>query len=115
MTVFCLLRSWGRDWQILIICISPFIPFIDQHYDYTPSAFDNGTLHNAETENQGSCKVLAMATDSGFDDEQALLCFAEHYQAVRDDPEGSAHGNIRQLMRTGLKAVRFETFPLTRR
>lgn len=91
------------------------LAFIDSHYRYTPSAFDNGTLHNGEAENQGSCKVLAMAIDSGLSDQQALQCFAEHYQAVLGDPEGSAHGNIRQLMHHGLAAVRFHTFPLTRR
>ena len=56
-----------------------------------------------------------MALDLGLTDEQALHCFAEHYASVLDDPDGSAHANIRALMDTGLAGVRFETFPLTRR
>ncbi len=91
------------------------LAFIDEHYISRPSAFDNGSLHNSETENQGSCKVLAMAIDLGLTDQQTLQCFAEHYQAVCDDPDGTAHGNIRALMRTGLDGVRFQTFPLSRR
>lgn len=91
------------------------LAFIDDAYRFTPSAFDNGTLHNQESENQGSCRVLAMAIDTGLTDEQALECFAEHYQAVLADPEGSAHGNIRALLRSGLAGVRFQTFPLVRR
>lgn len=89
--------------------------FIDEHYTYRASAFDNGSLHNAETENQGSCKVLAMAIDLDLTDGQTLQCFAEHHQSVLDDPDGTAHGNICALMRTGLAGVRFQTFPLSRR
>lgn len=91
------------------------LAFIDAHYDYRPSGFANGSVHNVSTENQGSCKVLAMAQDLALNDEQALHCFAEHYESVLADPDGSAHANIRALMQTGLAGVRFETFPLTRR
>ncbi|TVP90479.1 MAG: HopJ type III effector protein [Pseudomonadaceae bacterium] len=88
--------------------------FIEQHYRYTPSAFDNGPVHNSAEQNQGSCKVLAMALDQGLSDQQALHCFAEHYQAVLADPDGDAHGNIRALMQHGLGQVRFTQSPLTR-
>lgn len=90
------------------------LAFIEAHYDYRPSGFVNGSVHNASTENQGSCKVLAMAQDLALTDEQALHCFAEHYASVLADPDGSAHANIRALMDTGLAGVRFESFPLTR-
>ncbi len=90
------------------------LSFIEQHYSYTPSAFDNGPLHNSAEQNQGSCKVLAMAMDQGLSDQQALHCFAEHYQAVLADPDGDAHGNIRALMQHGLGEVRFAQPPLTR-
>lgn len=96
-------------------CFADTLAFIDAEYRFTPSAFDNGTLHNNESENQGSCRVLAMAIDTGLNDEQTLQCFAEHYQAVLADPDGTAHGNIRALMRSGLAGVRFQIFPLVRR
>ncbi len=91
------------------------LAFIDAHYDYQPSAFRNGDVDNSAEQNQGSCKVLAMALDLGLSDQQALLCFAEHYQAVLDDPHGDAHGNIRALMRHGLAGVSFKQRPLARR
>lgn len=91
------------------------LAFIDQHYHYQPSAFSNGPLHNSPQQNQGSCRILAMALDLGLSDEQALQCFAEHYQAVLAQPGGSEHANIRTLMQHGLAAVRFDNQPLTRR
>jgi len=91
------------------------LAFIEQHYLYQPSAFDNGAVHNSAEQNQGSCKVLAMAQDLHLSDQQALHCFAEHYQAVLSDPAGSDHANIRALMHSGLGAVSFANTPLTRR
>lgn len=91
------------------------LAFIDAIYDHQPTAFDNGPVHNSAEQNQGSCKVLAMALDQGLSDEQALQCFAEHYRSVAQTPEGSDHGNIRALMQGGLSKVRFAAPPLTRR
>ncbi|GAB3481564.1 HopJ type III effector protein [Azotobacter salinestris] len=91
------------------------LAFIAGHYDYRPSAFANGPVENAAGQNEGSCKTLGLALLEGFGDEEALLAFGEHYRAVLADPEGSDHGNIRALMRTGLAGVRFESQPLGRR
>ncbi|MEH6565675.1 MAG: HopJ type III effector protein [Halopseudomonas sp.] len=91
------------------------LAFVEQHYQYQPSAFDNGPVHNSAEQNQGSCKVLAMALDLGLSDQQALHCFAEHYQAVLSHPQGTDHANIRALMSGGLGAVSFASQPLTRR
>ena len=91
------------------------LAFIDAHYEHQPTAFDNGPVHNSAEQNQGSCKVLAMALDRGLSDEQALHCFAEHYRSVLQTPDGSDHANIRALQRGGLAAVRFDGTPLTRR
>lgn len=96
-------------------CFADTLSYIDQQYHYQPSAFDNGAVHNSAEQNQGSCKVLAMAKDLQLTDQQALQCFAEHYQAVLSDPAGSDHANIRALMSSGLSAVAFAHQPLTRR
>ena len=56
-----------------------------------------------------------MALDQGLNDEQALQCFAEHYQAVLASPDGTEHANIRALMQHGLAGIAFEHPPLTRR
>src|SRR5690554_7581013 len=80
------------------------LAFIEEHYHYQPSGFHNGPLYNSAEQNQGSCRLLAMAQDLGLDTQQALHCFAEHYQGVLDDPTGSEHANIRTLMQHGLEA-----------
>lgn len=97
------------------ICFADTLNLIDGLYHYQPSAFDNGQVYNSAEQNQGSCKVLAMAIDQGLSDQQALQCFAEHYQSVLDNPDGSDHANIRALMVTGLAGVRFASTPLVRR
>lgn len=96
-------------------CFADTLSFIEKHYHYQASGFDNGPVRNDVGDNQGSCKVLAMALDLGLSDSQALQCFAEHYQAVLTHPNGSDHANIRALREHGLAAVRFDTPPLTRR
>lgn len=81
---------------------------IKQHYQYHPTAFTNGPLHNPAGENQGSCIIFAFAKRHGLSDEQTLLCFGEHYRGVLAHPQGTSHGNIRQFMRTGLVGVEFK-------
>lgn len=89
--------------------------FIEQFYHYQPSGFHVGPLYNSAEQNQGSCRIFAMAMDLGLTDEQTLACFAEHYQSVLADPDGSGHANIRALMQHGLTAVHFDQPPLNRR
>ncbi|MBF7730359.1 HopJ type III effector protein [Pseudomonas sp. N040] len=91
------------------------LQFIAAHYDYTPSAFRNGALHNPAGQNEGSCKLLGLAQLEGLSLEETLLAFGEHYRSVLDAPEGQDHGNIRALMNSGLAGVRFDTPPLRRR
>ncbi len=91
------------------------LAFIGARYDYTPSAFRNGDQQNAAGQNEGSCKVLGMALLEGLTDEEALRAFGEHYRSVLATPEGSDHGNIRALLKTGLAGVAFERLPLARK
>ncbi len=80
---------------------------IKTHYQYRPTAFNNGPLYNAAGENEGSCIIFAFAKRHRLSDKQALLCFGEHYQSVLQDPSGTGHGNIRQFMCSGLAGVAF--------
>ncbi len=91
------------------------LAFIAEHYSYTPSAFDNGSVSNPAGQNEGSCKTLGFAILEGLSLEETLLAFGEHYRAVRDNPEGDDHANIRALQQTGLAGVHFERQPLSRR
>ena len=85
---------------------------IEQNYIFQPTAFKNGDVENAKGQNEGSCKVLALAILEGLTDEEALLAFAEHYRSVLATPDNNDHQNIRSLQKNGLKAVTFEQFPL---
>jgi hypothetical protein len=84
------------------------LAFIAEHYQYQPSAFDNGNVHNAAGQNEGSCKTLGLALLEGLSLEETLLCFGEHYRSVLATPDGNDHGNIRALISTGLAGVRFD-------
>ncbi|MBB3103575.1 HopJ type III effector protein [Azomonas macrocytogenes] len=94
---------------------SDTLVFIANNYDYQPSSFRNGSVENAQGENEGSSKTLGLALLEGFSTEEALLAFGEHYQAVLDNPQGNDHQNIRALLETGLPGVRFERQPLRRK
>ncbi|MEU3406556.1 HopJ type III effector protein [Streptomyces sp. NPDC006670] len=91
------------------------LAFIAAHYEYQPQAFRNGEAENASGENEGSCKTLGLALLEGLSDQEALLAFGEHYRSVLATPEGSDHGNIRNLMAHGLAGVTFAEQPLTRK
>lgn len=88
---------------------------IDEHYDFIPTAFRNGTLSNSETQNLGSCKLFAFAQLHSLDQSQTLALFAQHYQSVLAAPEGDAHQNIRQFMANGWDGIEFEGFPLSKK
>lgn len=84
------------------------LALVEQHFDYTPTSFHNGPLHNAAGDNEGSCKVFALAQFGNLTEAQALTLFGRHYQSVLDEPAGTAHGNIRQFMTTGWSGIRFD-------
>jgi hypothetical protein len=90
------------------------LAFIDTHYHYTPSAFNNAGLHNPAGSNQGSCKILGLAVLEKLSTDDALLAFAEHYAYVLATPDETEHANIRQLLKHGLEAVHFTQLPLRR-
>lgn len=73
------------------------LAFIANHYNYTPTPFVNGYLHNAAGENEGSCKVFGFAKLNGLDKVNTLKLFAEHYDAVNATPGGTDHQNIRNF------------------
>ena len=90
------------------VVFTDVIAFIEDNYNYSPSAFSNGKQLNAETENQGSAKVLYFAQLNNLSKEDTLKLFVEHYQAVLETPEETNHQNIRQFMINGWDGVKFE-------
>lgn len=88
------------------------LALVERYFHYTPSAFHNGALFNAACENEGSCKLFALAQYCNLTEAQTLQCFGQHYQQVLDEPTGTSHGNIRQFMGTGWSGIHFDASPL---
>lgn len=87
---------------------------IDENYDFTPTAFQNGTTHNDANQNNGSCKILAFGQQNNLTVAQTLACFGRYYRDdVLGNVNGEDHQNIRQLMAKGWDGVQFEGMPLT--
>lgn len=85
------------------------IAVIDENYDFTPMAFDNGTQHNAAGENSGSCKLFTFAQLHNLNIQETLACFgAFYFEDVLENPEGTNHQNIRNFMKTGWNGIQFE-------
>jgi len=88
------------------------LAFIEQHYNFTPSAFNNGGVENSAEQNQGSCKVFAVAELLQLSQQQALACFGQHYRDVAATPAVDNHHNLRRVLKEGLADIRFDNFPL---
>lgn len=88
---------------------------IDEHFLFNPTAFSIDQHHNAAHENQGACRVLALAAWGQLSVDDVLLLFGRHARAVLAHPEGTDHRNIRALLAHGMDAVAFEHFPLISR
>ena len=92
---------------------STTLEFVNQWFDFNPTAFTNGSVANSAEQNQGSCKVFALADYLELNDQQTLLCFGEHYRDVLATPEVDNHHNLRRLLNEGRTHIQFEQFPLT--
>ena len=85
------------------------IAVIEENYDFTPTAFQNGNTHNAAGTNSGSCKLFAFAQLQNLSQSETLACFGAFYrEEVLGDPEGTNHQNIRNFMIHGWNGIQFE-------
>ena len=89
------------------------LAFVDTHFDFVATGFDNGSVRNEADQNQGSAKVLALSEQLGLDKTQTLQCFGEHYRDVLATPDVENHHNLRRLLKEGVTEVRFDQFPLS--
>ncbi|CAA6820492.1 MAG: Type III effector HopPmaJ [uncultured Thiotrichaceae bacterium] len=95
------------------VLFEEIIAIVDEHFDFTPTAFQNGELHNDVGQNSGSCKVFSVAQIIGLDEQQTLVSFGQYYRDdVLSNPEGEDHQNIRNFMKTGWAGIDFEQSPL---
>ncbi|GMI13886.1 hypothetical protein TrVE_jg13406 [Triparma verrucosa] len=84
-----------------------FIEMINGCYETGLIEWKNGSITNAEGENEGSAHVLSFAALAGLDKEKTLGLWAQYYQDVLDTPGGDDHGNIRNFMENGWEGVDF--------
>lgn len=85
------------------------IEVIGQHYDFIPTAFNNGSVENKAGEHNGSCKIFAFARLHNLDEDSTLACFGEYYfEDVLKNPEGTDHENIRNFMKTGWEGIHYK-------
>jgi hypothetical protein len=82
---------------------------ISQFYEYTPTGFNNGTLHNPVGSNEGSCKIFYFAHLNQLNECETLSLFGGYYRDdVLANPLGKDHGNIRNFLLTGWSGVQFD-------
>lgn len=85
------------------------IAYIDEHYDFTPTAFKNGEVYNEANQNNGSCKIFSFAKILRLSQEQTLHLFGDFYRKdVLEFPENNDHQNIRNFIKFGWEGVDFE-------
>lgn len=91
------------------IAFNETIATVEENYNFTPTAFQNGTQHNAAGENSGSCKVFAFAKLQNLTKDETLACFGAYYfEEVLGDPDGTNHQNIRNFINLGWDGIQFE-------
>lgn len=96
------------------ISFTDTISTVEEHYEFTPTAFRNGDLHNAAGQNSGSCKLLSFAKLHNLSVAQTLQCFGDYYRVdVLQHPDATDHQNIRNFIRSGWDGVVFEGTALT--
>ena len=91
---------------------SATIAFIEQWFDFSPTAFRISDIVNPADKNQGSCRILALSQLLGLDPEQTLRCFGEYYREVLATPDADNHHNLRRAIRDGIDDIEFDQFPL---
>lgn len=102
------LNALLADLKASLIPFVQVIEFIETHYQHHPTAFKNGETFNEVTQNQGSAKVFTFAQLNEWNEVDTLYLFAEHYQSVLANPDGTDHQNIRQFMVNGWNGIVFE-------
>jgi hypothetical protein len=90
------------------------IAVIDANYQFTPTAFKNGTLVNEAGQNSGSCKLFSFAQLHGLSQAQTLSCFGDYYRVdVLQHPEANDHQNIRNFIQFGWAGIQFDSAALS--
>tara|TARA_R100000656_G_scaffold16899_4_gene15983 strand:- start:10 stop:354 length:345 start_codon:yes stop_codon:yes gene_type:complete len=92
------------------------IAVIEENYDFTPTAFQNGSLKNEAGQNSGSCKLFSFAQLHNLTEAQTLVCFGDYYRVdVLQHPDAQDHQNIRNFMQSGWSGITFSGSALSKK
>lgn len=98
------------------IKFADIISLIEEHYEFTPTAFQNGLLKNDAGQNSGSCKLFSFAQLHKLTEAQTLACFGDYYRIdVLQHPDAQDHQNIRNFMQFGWSGITFEGNALSKK
>lgn len=112
MTLDSFLKKLNKTHQE--VAFTDTMAVVEALYDFTPTAFQNGDLHNEAGQNSGSCKLFSFAKLQNFSVEQTLACFGDFYRKdVLENPDATNHQNIRNFIKTGWEGISFEGIALT--
>lgn len=85
------------------------IAYIDEKYNFTPTAFKNGNQFNNANENNGSCKIFAFAKINNLEKDETLSLFGSYYfDEVLKNPDRNDHQNIRNFIIFGWDGISFD-------
>ena len=106
MTITAFLEKLTQTPEAIVF--SETIATIEENYEFTATAFENGLQHNAAGENSGSCKLFAFAEIQNLSEAETLACFGAYYfEDVLQNPNGTDHQNIRNFIKTGWDGIAF--------
>lgn len=81
---------------------------IEAGFEISSVAFTCGKVVSAAGENQGSAKIFSFAKLADLSEPETLQLFGKFYRDdVLNNPDGDDHGNIRNFIEGGWKAVTF--------
>src|SRR5690606_13220024 len=91
------------------ITFSETMTVIEENYNFTPTAFQNGETYNNKGENSGSCKLFSFAKLQKFSEHETLACFGNYYfDDVLKNHSNNDHQNIRNIIKAGWSGISFK-------
>jgi len=102
--------------ELTSIEFTDVMEIIAAQYDYSPTAFTNGSIVNEAGTNEGSCKIFYFAKLNALSEQTTLALFGQYYRVdVLQNPDGTDHGNIRNFIKSGWQGVTFDAVALVKR
>lgn len=109
-----------QEWGLHGVKFNEVMAQIEESFRFTPTEYTSGfgtddLLVNPAGTNNGSNKVFAFGMLYDLTEEQTLRLFCQFFEEVKESPDGTDHGNIRNFMKSGWPGIRMPTMSLTKR